>query len=46
MPTEFNSPGVFLVALPCSIPEVLEALFYYADASDEGLWSDQILFIP
>jgi hypothetical protein len=39
-----HSPGVFLVALPCSIPEILEALFYYADVSDEGLWRDRILF--
>jgi hypothetical protein len=41
-----HSPGVFLVALPCSIPEILEALFYYADASEENLWRDRILFVP
>ena len=41
-----HSPGVFLIALPCSIPEILEALFYYADASDEGLWWDRVLFVP
>ena len=41
-----NSPGVFLVALPCSIPEIVEALLYYADASDKNLWRDQILFVP
>jgi hypothetical protein len=34
------SAGVFLVALPCSIPAILEALFYYADASVDGLWRD------
>jgi hypothetical protein len=36
------SAGVFLVALPCSIPQILEALFYYADGSDDGLWRDRI----
>jgi hypothetical protein len=41
-----HSPGVLLVALPCSIPEIVEALFYYADASDKNLWRDQILFVP
>jgi hypothetical protein len=40
------SPGVFLIALPVSIPEILEALFYYADAADDDTWSGQILFIP
>ena len=39
------SAGVFLVALPCSIPAILEALFYYADASEEDLWRDRILFV-
>jgi hypothetical protein len=41
-----HSPGVFLIALPALIPEILEALFYFADASDDDTWSDQILFIP
>ena len=41
-----HSLGVFLIALPISIPEILEALFYYADASDDDIWRDQILFIP
>ena len=41
-----HSPGVFLIALPASIGEILEALFYYADASDDDIWRDQILFIP
>jgi hypothetical protein len=41
-----HSPGVFLIALPCSIPTILDALFYYADASDDELWRDQILFVP
>jgi hypothetical protein len=41
-----HSAGVFLVALPCSIPAILEALFYYADAPDENFWQDQILFVP
>jgi hypothetical protein len=41
-----HSPGVFLIALPASIPEIVEALFYYADASDDDIWRDQILFIP
>jgi hypothetical protein len=41
-----HSPGVFLIALPGSIPEILDALFYYADASDDDLWRDQILFVP
>ncbi len=40
-----HSPDVFLVALPASIPAILEALFYYADESEEDTWSDQILFI-
>jgi hypothetical protein len=41
-----HSRGVFLIALPTSIPEIVEALFYYADASDDDIWRDQILFIP
>jgi hypothetical protein len=41
-----RSPGVFLIALPSSIPAILEALFYYADDSDEYLWRDQIAFVP
>ena len=41
-----HSHGVFLIALPVSIPEIVEALFYYADSSDYGIWRDQILFIP
>jgi hypothetical protein len=41
-----HSPGVFLVALPCSIPEIVEALFYYADASAADLWWDRIQFVP
>jgi hypothetical protein len=41
-----HSPGVFLIALPASIPKILEALFYYADSSDDDLWRDQILFVP
>ena len=41
-----HSPGVFLIALPGAIPRILEALFYYADASDDDIWRDQILFIP
>ena len=41
-----HSPGVFLIALPASIPAILEALFYYADTSDDDTWYDQILFIP
>jgi hypothetical protein len=41
-----HSPGVFLIALPASIPEIVVALFYYADASDDDIWRDQILFIP
>jgi hypothetical protein len=44
--TGHHSPGVFLIALPCSIPQVLEALCYYAEASDDDTWCDQILFIP
>jgi hypothetical protein len=32
--------------LPASIPEIVEALFYYADASDDDIWRDQIFFIP
>jgi hypothetical protein len=39
-------PGVFLVALPCSIPELVEAMFYYADDAAESQWRDQITFIP
>ena len=41
-----HSQGVFLIALPASTPQILEALFYYADASDDEIWRDQILFIP
>jgi Domain of unknown function (DUF5615) len=46
LPAGHHSPGVFLVALPCSIPDILEALFYYSDASDKSLWWDRILFVP
>jgi len=35
-----------LIALPASIPVILEALLYYADASDDDTWRYQILFIP
>jgi hypothetical protein len=41
-----HGPGVFLLGMPCSIPEVLEALFYYAEESDDTLWRDRITFIP
>jgi hypothetical protein len=41
-----HCPGVFLVALPCSIPDLLEALFYFADDPAESQWRDQITFIP
>jgi hypothetical protein len=43
---DHHSPGVFLIALPASIPTILEALFYYADASDDEIWRDHILFVP
>ncbi len=35
-----------LVALPCPIPQLLEALFYYAEDPADNLWRDQITFIP
>jgi len=41
-----HCPGVFLVALPCPIPHLLEALFSYADDPAENVWRDQITFIP
>jgi len=41
-----HCPGVFLVALPCPIPRLLEALFYYADDPADNQWRDQITFIP
>jgi hypothetical protein len=41
-----HSPGVFLIALPAYVPEILEALFYYADGSNDDVWRDQFLFIP
>jgi hypothetical protein len=44
--TGHHSPGVFLIALPASITRILEARFYYADASDDDTWRDQILFNP
>ena len=44
--TGFPCPGVFLVALPSSIPELLETLSYYADDPEESQWRDQIAFIP
>jgi hypothetical protein len=43
---DHHSPGVFLIPLPAYVPEILEALFYYADASDDDVWRDQILIIP
>jgi hypothetical protein len=41
-----HCPGVFLIDLPCSIPQVVEALLYYAEESDEALWRDRIIYIP
>jgi len=38
--------GVFLIDLPCSLPEVIEALLYYADESDEAAWHESIVYIP
>jgi hypothetical protein len=37
---------MFLIDLPCSIPGVVEALFYYPDESDADLWRDAITYIP
>src|SRR3954451_2718726 len=34
-------PGLFLIELPCSIPALLEALFYYATESADDDWRDQ-----
>src|SRR5437016_2699361 len=33
--TGAHVPGVFLIELPCSIPRILEALFYYATESED-----------
>jgi hypothetical protein len=41
-----HSPGVFLIALPYSIPQIVEALLYYAEGSDAALWRDRICYIP
>src|SRR5262245_37564374 len=41
-----HCPGVFLIGLPCSIPQIVEALFYHAEESDEALWRDRIMLIP
>jgi hypothetical protein len=39
-------PGVFLIELPCSIPQILEALFYFATESEADDWQDLSIFIP
>jgi hypothetical protein len=41
-----HCPGVFLIDLPCSIPQIIEALLYYAEESETSLWYDRILYIP
>lgn len=41
-----HSPGVFLIDLPCSIPQVVDALLYYAEESDEAVWRDRVVYIP
>lgn len=38
--------GVFLIDLPCSIPQIIEALLYYAEESDPSHWQDRITYIP
>lgn len=39
-------PGVFLIELPCSIPQLTEALLYYATESEEDEWRDELVHIP
>jgi hypothetical protein len=39
-------PGVFLIELPCSIPQILEALFYFATESEDDDWHYLSIFIP
>jgi hypothetical protein len=41
-----HCPGVFLIELPAAIPRILDALFYYAEESDDDLWYDQLVYIP
>jgi hypothetical protein len=41
-----HSAGVVLIALPCEIPKIVDALFYYAEHSDVEMWRDSITYIP
>jgi len=39
-------PGIFLIHLPGSIPQLMEALLYYATESEEDEWRDALVHIP
>ena len=41
-----HTPGVFLVGLPCVIPELVEWRFLLADEPDEDQWRDRITYLP
>lgn len=39
-------PGIFLIHLPGSIPQLMEALLYYITESEEDEWRDALVHIP
>ena len=39
-------PGIFLIHLPGSIPQLVEALLYFATESEEDEWRDELVHIP
>jgi hypothetical protein len=39
-------PGIFLVHLPSSIPQLMGAILYYAIESEEDEWRDALVHIP
>jgi hypothetical protein len=39
-------PGIFLIHLPGSIPQLTGALLYYATESGEDEWRDALVHIP
>ncbi|MGC8642469.1 MAG: hypothetical protein ACP5XB_21620 [Isosphaeraceae bacterium] len=41
-----QSPGIFLVRLPCPVRELVEWLFVLADDRDADYWRDRIFYLP
>ena len=41
-----HSPGVFIIRLPITIPEIINTLVLYSYASDADEWRDRLEYIP